>query len=135
MIAIKLTEHDLLEKYSETDIKAIPSIESFKIASDVLLLADTVHWERTIGKTTTRAVLFKKRISLQESTPVVLNSSLCKISEDSFPSDRDAEILSRMIGCLVSKSFSLEAFNTEENAHPLDLAEQSVFSKSFREEE
>ena len=134
MIAIHLTKYDLQEEYSDIDINSTPSVHHFQIPSVVLLMADAVYWENKSGRTTVRANLTRPKVVPKEATVVLLDSSLCVLSENSFLSPRDAKLVQSMIGELMLHSFALMSEELH-CAHPNDIAEQSVFYQAFLNEE
>lgn len=114
MIAIHLTKHDLQEEYSDIDINATPSVHHFQIPSVVLLMADAVYWENRSGRTTVRANLTRPKVVPKGETVVLLDSSFCVISKDSFLSPRDAKLVHGMIGELMLSSFELMNEKTDD---------------------
>jgi len=106
MIAIHLTKHDLQDEHSNIDINFIPPVHHFRIPSVVLLMSDAVYWENKSKRTTVRANLIRPKVVPEGDTVVLLDSSLCVVSKDSFLSPRDAKLVHNMIGELMLHSFA-----------------------------
>jgi len=133
MIAIKLTKHDLQDAHSDIETNDIPSVYHFRIPSSLLLMADAVYWENKSGRTTVRANLTRPKVVPKGDNVVLLDSSLCVISKDSFLSPRDAKLVHNMIGELMLHSFTLMSDELH-CAHPNDIAYQYAFYQSFADE-